>query len=756
MVGQTISHYRVLEELGRGGMGIVYKAEDVRLGRHIALKFLPDRLSHDPCAIERFSLEARAASALNHPHICTIHDIGEDNGLRYIVMELLEGQTLKQRIASGPISTEQSMKWAIQVAEALEAAHVKGIVHRDIKPSNIFINERADAKVVDFGVAKLLSPVSERTLTGTLMEMDDLAGTLPYMSPEQLGGKPVDGRSDIFSLGVVLYELSNGVRPFRGKTAFELASRILEKPPGRIGDAVPLSLRKIILRCLEKDVGRRYQRAGELRAALEAIECESAVAASLSAKYPGAAGKTPPQPIRGIAVLPLRNISPNQDEQYLAEGLTEELSATLAQMSALKVVSHRSAKTNPATSRLLAEISRKYGVEAAIEGAVLRAGNRVRVTVQLVDIATATHVWARSYERDLRNILRLQAEIAQAIAREIQIKLSPREEARFERLGEVDPEAYRLYLKGRFHWLKWTPEGFQKGVELFRQAIERDPTYALPYAGLADCYCLAGFYHLMPGKVVFSPAKEAAQRALELGGTLPEPHVSVALASLAKDWDWATALEECRRAIEINPGHANAHHWYGVFLNCCGRSQEALEEMRYALSLDPLCLIIQTHVGWVLYSLGEYDQAIQQFQQTLELDRNYLFAQWLAGQTYGVAGQHGRAVDLIEQVNASFGRDPAILTGLLGYNLAKRGEKARAYELLAQLEGSAKFGVASPYEPVLLSVGLGEVDRAFAWLETCYEERSSYLALLKIERVLDPLRSDPRFKDLVRRIAFPE
>jgi|SRR5215467_2736274 len=757
--GTKLGDYYVQELLGFGGMGEVYRARDARLERDVAIKVLPASLPHDPDRLRRFEQEARAAAALNHPNILAVFQMGTYEGAPYLVSELLEGSTLREHERLGPVAVSKAVDYAIQTAHGLAAAHDKGIVHRDLKPENLFVTKDGRIKILDFGLAKLTRPEGKSAATSETLSQATVSGmvmgTVGYMSPEQIRGQSIDGRADIFSLGVVLYEMVAGRRPFEGATAIEVGSAILQKPPEPFPSDVPASLRRIVGHCIAKESSGRYQRAEELRVALEAILGEENKLGRSRPAVIGAGKGLAAGPIRSLVVLPLRNLSPNPDEEYFAEGVTEELTSALAQVSSLRVVSHRSAVHYQGRNQPLREIARKLKVEAAVEGAVLRVGDRVRITAQLIHAPADTHIWAGSYERDLRNVLALQTEIARAIANEIQVKLTPREQARLLRPGEVDPDAYRLYLKGRFHLLKWTPEGFGKGVEFFRQALEQDPSYALAYAGLAECYCFAGFYHLMPGKVVFAPAKAAARRALELDETLAETHVSMAAASLAHDWDWLTALAECRRAIELNPGHANAHHWYAIISNFCGRQREALAEMRHALDLDPLSLIIQTHLGWVFYTMGEYDQAIRQFQQALELDRNFLFAQWMLGQTYSAAGQHEKAIELIEKVNALFGRDPPVLAGLLGYNFAKTGRESEAHQLLAGLENSVKAGAASPYEPVLLCTGLNDVDQAFAWLETCYADRSSYLALLKIERIIDPLRSDPRFQDLVLRVNFP-
>ena len=794
LIGLEFGHYEILDKIGSGGMGVVYLARDSHLDRDVALKLLHPGTISDESARHRFHNEARALSKLNHPAIATIHDFDTQRGTDFLVMEYIPGRPLSAKIASSPLPESELLDLALQLVAGLIAAHDHSVIHRDLKPANLLITNDGRLKILDFGLAKLRLPLTE-SVTQSQLESHSIAGTFPYMAPEQLLGGDLDGRTDLYATGLILYEMATGQRPFAELPSGLLLDATLHRspiPPRQLNPKLSFELERIIAKCLEKNPAERYQSARELAVDLRHLQrgssadsipfCPPAteparsslrnksflatlaailILSSLAAIFFTLNSrnmlrhlfKRSPQ-VQSIAVLPLVNLSGDPEREFFADGVTEELITQLGKSTSLRVISRQSVMQFKHTSLPLSEIAHELDVDAVVEGSVLQSGNRVRVTARLVPASTEKPLWAEQYDRDLRDILTLQAEVTQAIAGEIELKLSPEEKTSLASPRPVNPEAYEAYLKGRSYWFQVSKSGFEEAERYFQLALDKDPNYALAYSGLADVWLMRTDTGYLAPSEVLDKAKAYALKALELDPSLAEPHVSLANISLDLDHDWATAERHFKRAIQVNPSSAIAHFMYADVLISLHRNAEWDVEIHKCLALDPMYYFWRTFYAWQLIYLGRYDEAIENLQDVLTSNPNFssahmglwgaYFKKHMDKQAYEEAVRFFEVLNDHEAVDALHAGFAAA-----GYREAMKraGDVLTARSQHAHVPG---IRIARLYAHA------GQTDLALSWLKKAVDANETPISHLAVAWDWDALRPDPRFQSLLRRLNLPQ
>jgi serine/threonine-protein kinase len=787
LIGKTISHYRIVDKIGQGGMGVVYKAEDTKLHRTVALKFLPAHHTGATQEMKRFIHEARAAAALDHPNICTIYEIDESAKQPFISMAYIEGKNLEDIAAGRPLDLDDALRYASQVARGLEEAHAKGVIHRDIKSANIVVSDKGHAIVMDFGLAKLQGQ-TKLTQTGTTV------GTVSYMSPEQARGDEVDHRSDIWSLGVVLYSMVVGRYPFEGEHPSSVMYLVMNEPHEpltALRTGVPMELERIVDRALAKDPGERYQSVSDMIVDLKAARGQLSGAKTTSTGPRALKPRSPRrrwvfagvavvvavlgflawQQISGdrgapatervvtqdervsIAVLPLDNMSQDEGQEYVADGMTEALIAELAQIRALRVISRTSVMRFKGTTQSIPEVAAVLGVNTIIEGSVAQVGGRVRVTAQLIDAKTDEHLWAQSYERDMSDVLALQSEVARAIADEVKVELTPDETARLASSTAVDPRAYDLYMRGRYHWYRRTDSDLRRALELFQQAVDIQPDWALGYAALAQTNLVMASWSALPPGEAYPRARDIAQKALEIDPDLGSAWACLGGVESEWHWDWKKADEYFRKAIELEPNNASSHQWYSEFLVTRGRFDEAIEHIDVAEKIDPLATIVTTVKAWNYYVMGDFDRAIAECERVIAMDSTFTGAYLVLADACRFAEQHDRAA-------AAYARFygfsvPGAAEGIRAA-YAGGGMDAVIRAMIAGYRQASETQYVSPADIGFRFAAIGEADSAMVWLERAYVKRAYPIASSAVLPDCEPICKDPRFIDLLQRMKLED
>jgi serine/threonine protein kinase/tetratricopeptide (TPR) repeat protein len=832
--GASLSHYRILSQLGAGGMGEVYLAQDSKLDRKVALKILPADLALNQDRMRRFTQEAKAAAALNHPHIATIHEIGESDGVNFIAMEFIDGATLREQIHQEQTDLRKLLRYLQHVAEGLGKAHAAGIVHRDLKPDNVMITRDGHAKILDFGLAKLIEqrPMSDgdssEVATAVMPQHSSpgaIMGTVGYMSPEQAQGKTkeIDQRSDIFSFGCILFEAVTGKKPFEGESIIKSLHMVVYEPAPPIvhfNPAAPSELQRIVRRCLAKDPDERYQsikevaiELKELRRQTEGTETDTTVPPPQKFGVPPSGGiatdsqTLPPEgatpnthsassaeyiltgikshkmvttiavlvliaisiglglfwrarnstsraTINSIAVMPFVNEGGNADVEYLSDGMTETLISSLSQLPNLNVKARSSVFRYKGKATDTRTVGKELNVQAILNGRVVQHGDQLTLGLELVDVQTENVLWSQQYVRKQADLVTLQSEIARDVSSKLKSKLSGADVAKVEKNYTANAEAYQLYLKGKFYWNKRTGESLKQAAELYRQAIEKDSTYALAYSGLAETYVLFSSYDVAPANDSMPQAKAAALRALAIDDSLAEAHTALGFYLSNYEWDRDGSEKEYRRAIELKPNYATAHHWLGADLVYVKRFEDSLVELRRGEELDPLSPIIGTNLGDTLVFARRYDEAIAQYKRILVSNPNFAYAHRALGWAYGSKGMYPEALaetrSSIELNNASSAK------GFLGLWLAKSGKRDEAMKLLGELKQESARGYVQSYDFALIYIGLGEKEEALNWLEKQMLGRAETANTYAVAPELDVLRSEPRFREMLKRMNLPE